>query len=1157
MKRDLKEAIGLGLEYDPNSESYGRLLEYANLKLESRGLPTYGSAEDNPYLALGKSLLANYREKNRLLADYLCPADAYVNSFLCDYLKEENDNPEQPWLPTDVLNLERHGLARIFSLPPDRDSGETDILSSYRVQQGVCHNPINDRRTTKGVFHICEGGYDVPADKKEVPKIAFARLLRKAFLPPKERLRIPFTSTQESKAESFVSLLLRPLVCPEVPGVTKEKSMETRFFVPGSLVANLDFVESIFGNAGDPYLAENDARLDTDHWSGHTGCVILAMHLRNTTKKELGLPEKSKATPRQIKDGMCWEKPDELYNDGTPFKLTCRDNRGVVVTIISDNYFGYCKKEVKTQISYASNLYGMVEEEHAGGALTFPCFDLGEDFRLSDYHKEVDHTFVGMSKRYESIMDLMPEGYGIDKQYPDIYYVPENVHIDLRDRSVKWENEQGLQRLSLLPEITYMLPSGYKVEMIKPMKGMRWRIMGTTAEGTFCHKPCTVSGGGKSEISKPITDAMITGPIITHDFKKDFDQVEVILNRSYEDRYSNPSEPGKKSRPILSVERSLGSVVRLLTPNSDYADDYNTWLETIPRNIRDLVFMVKRFWKPAWENDWRKRFSVDNINGQPAFELKYRNQKLGTSLLRVGFTEDGSWRTYSLRKDFAAAEKIQTEDDITASVVVPASQLSSMHPDLAESSFKFSQNCEYRLFQRPDEAIIRGHDKMTEADFGSRGNFFSNYEPLSRKEAKRMVEDAIEFDKFTPPMQEIIGNFTEAKHPEYLMSTSHPRLVNGVPTKNPRYLQTRPDLLKPRNSYIAEMGARMHRRIELEKPTHFPVNSVLAGRRNNPPDHALGIRALAVYNPIHYQELPELFMDFIASLTGKSPSTTGAGSEGALTKGPFNCMPAIIDLNNALVSYLICEHHGFTSAAGYIGHKYKVDHDISLLIPEIWSRMYIKERDPKFMMKNEYLEKLDDFEYEGKTILASRLGYRITKKFVTNIFGRMFSGPDSLFEEDMLKPELQSMPNYVDGITNIVETQQKVANYYFEDNTVQYACPPLKALLNIMVKGEYEGMTAESPEFRKMFTREALLESDWYQARLETRKTVAIKHCQNQLDYLDDFLDKDYYTAEAARLEISRRRKAVEMEKMNLESKDYLEGLVGTLGTDPATMLNR
>ena len=37
--------------------------------------------------------------------------------------------------------------------------------------------------------------------------------------------------------------------------------MEVRFFVPGNLVCNLDFVESIFGNAGDPLLPENDSCL--------------------------------------------------------------------------------------------------------------------------------------------------------------------------------------------------------------------------------------------------------------------------------------------------------------------------------------------------------------------------------------------------------------------------------------------------------------------------------------------------------------------------------------------------------------------------------------------------------------------------------------------------------------------------------------------------------------------------------------------------------------------------------------------------------------------------------------------------------------------------------------------------------------------------------
>ena len=43
-------------------------------------------------------------------------------------------------------------------------------------------------------------------------------------------------------------------------------------------------------------------------------------------------------------------------------QITARDARGVVVTIIADNYFGYCKKETKTQLGYAANLYGLAEE---------------------------------------------------------------------------------------------------------------------------------------------------------------------------------------------------------------------------------------------------------------------------------------------------------------------------------------------------------------------------------------------------------------------------------------------------------------------------------------------------------------------------------------------------------------------------------------------------------------------------------------------------------------------------------------------------------------------------------------------------------------------------------------------------------------------------
>ena len=91
--------------------------------------------------------------------------------------------------------------------------------------------------------------------------------------------------------------------------------MEVRFFAPGTLVSNLDFVESIFGNGGDPYLPENDAALDGLHWTGHTGCVILAPHLTGQKKKDLGLPRYDQATDRQREQGMCWRDPGELYLD--------------------------------------------------------------------------------------------------------------------------------------------------------------------------------------------------------------------------------------------------------------------------------------------------------------------------------------------------------------------------------------------------------------------------------------------------------------------------------------------------------------------------------------------------------------------------------------------------------------------------------------------------------------------------------------------------------------------------------------------------------------------------------------------------------------------------------------------------------------------------
>ena len=973
-----KEALGLSEDGAVLSgKEKRRMQEYVNLKLAARGLPIVGDAGDYPFLEMGRSLIANFQERVRLLSDHLCPADQHVNDFLADYLGDDREGIFEDgdnMLPSGALVLERHGIARLFSLPARSDKFQSDIVSSFRTANGVCHNPASDRRTTAGVFHVSEGGLPVPGDKRAVPKKTFAALLKAALAPPPSLMVLPYTSEEPKPVEAWVSLLLRPMVCPEVPGYTLKKTSEVRFFAPGNLVSNLDFVESIFGNAGDPFLPENDARLDVQHWTGHSGCVILAPHLVGLKKKDVGLPHIDDATDRQKRDGMCWESEDDLYNGGSAFKVTARDKRGVMVTVIADNYFGYCKKEVKTQVSYAANLYGLAEEEHAGGALVFPSFDLGESFALSQFHTTVDHTIRGLAERYGDAIDFQPEGYGIDRTYDDIIYLPEDARVEVNQLSIRWTKDGTEQSLRLLPERTYVMPSGYKIHLGQPTAGQRWRLIGTQAEATFCHKPCTVSGGGKSEISKSLADAMEAGPVVMPDFHADLEQVDALLNRDYSDRYRayQAPEDARPSRRVLDPARSLGSVIRLFSQSEQFTDEYNGFISSIPRSVKDFIFILKRFYKPDWGDDWRGRFRVDSINGQPAVELKYRDSLVITRYLRVGYAEDGSWRMFGLRKDFQPAVKLQREDDISASITVPADFIDTdlLHPDVSRQAYKFVENCEFRLFQRPDDAVIRGYDKQTEIDFSRDGNFFSNYEPMTREEAGDMLEDAIRFGQFTRPMQRMIKNFAKAKSPDYFISSAHPRIVGhdeetGKPqrTRNPRYLQTRPDLLNPRAEYLAEMGARLFRRIPLDRPVLSPVNAVLPGRRNNPPDHEAGILPLAVYGPIHYQELPELFMDFVASLTGKSPSTTGAGSEGALTKGPFNALPPVIDLNNALLSYIVTGYPAYSTAAGCVGPKYRVDHDISLVVPEVWSRMFIPEREPAYLIEKGHLEPIEDFEY--------------------------------------------------------------------------------------------------------------------------------------------------------------------------------------------------
>jgi len=294
-------------------------------------------------------------------------------------------------------------------------------------------------------------------------------------------------------------------------------------------------------------------------------------------------------------------------------------------------------------------------------------------------------------------------------------------------------------------------------------------------------------------------------------------------------------------------------------------------------------------------------------------------------------------------------------------------------------------------------------------------------------------------------------------------------------------------------------------------------------------------------------------MDLMCCISGKSPSTTGAGSEGALTKGPFNALPFSADLNNLLVSYILTGLGGWSTPTGFIGPKKRFAHDITFLAPEVMSRMKVYERNPAWLMQNGYLEHVDDFEYEGKKVEASRLGWRITKKF-DNFFARVFDYPD-VFEEDVLRPEKQDLAGFVNAVNDLVEVQKIIGKNYFKDGTAPMLCPPLQAILHIMVEGNYKGKTLADKEIRDMFTLSHMLKSKWYKQRLVCQQERDTAAWTKKVQALEAFLANPVNEEPAKALHLAEKLEMAKAELARVKDPAYPDSLIGTIGADPLTTI--
>jgi hypothetical protein len=102
-----------------------------------------------------------------------------------------------------------------------------------------------------------------------------------------------------------------------------------------------------------------------------------------------------------------------------------------------------------------------------------------------------------------------------------------------------------------------------------------------------------------------------------------------------------------------------------------------------------------------------------------------------------------------------------------------------------------------------------------------------------------------------------------------------------------------------------------------------------------------------------------------------------------------------------------------------------------------------------------------------------------------------------------------------------------------------------------MVEGSYEGRTIRDPEVRALFDRDAVLNSDWYGARLEAQVEVDRRLWARHVAYLEGFLRQPIYAAEFGRLEIEDKLRRAREALAEAENDGRTDRIRGTLGVDP------
>ena len=200
----------------------------------------------------------------------------------------------------------------------------------------------------------------------------------------------------------------------------------------------------------------------------------------------------------------------------------------------------------------------------------------------------------------------------------------------------------------------------------------------------------------------------------------------------------------------------------------------------------------------------------------------------------------------------------------------------------------------------------------------------------------------------------------------------------------------------------------------------------------------------------------------------------------------------------------------------------RVDHDISLLIPEIWWRLSPAERDPTFL-----IARADTWSRSTTSTTPAGTcwpaGWATASPPSSSTTSSAASSTTRrVFDEAILRPETQDLEAFVDGDSQHHRGPAAAWRSSIEDGSIDDACPPLAAIVRLMADDPQAGPRLDASA-RDLFTRESLLQSDWYQQRLAAKQQQDISLAERNVAYLGSIRLARSHRDVARRMNIEER----------------------------------